>query len=63
MKRLRIEFCGERFDPLFIHPIGAGREPLADVQIFQIEALFMVHRSFILSRCGASIDDAASCGP
>jgi hypothetical protein len=43
MKRLRIELRGERFDSLFIHPIGVGREPLADVQIFQIEARFMFH--------------------
>lgn len=63
MKRLRIELGGERFDSLFIDPIGVGREPLADVQIFQIEALFMVHRSFIRTQCGASIGDGVSRRP
>jgi hypothetical protein len=60
MKRLRIEFRCECLDPLLIHPIGVGREPLADVQIFQIEALFMIHRSFIRSRAVSPIDDAVS---
>src|SRR6202007_1056927 len=45
MKGLRIEFCREGFDSLFLHPIGGGGELLADVQIFQVETLFMVHRS------------------
>jgi hypothetical protein len=44
MERLRVEFCRECFDPLFINPIRAGREPLADIQVVQKETLVVVHR-------------------